>query len=422
MSSQTKLTIYSRSGHIVQSISSQNDIIILPKSVNIESIIAIDSQGQIIPFSYVPEITFDKSLLDRSTGEKTEITVIKQDQAITGKIISFSDSHVVLLSDGQLITVNKYDQIIINIANELTRPHVILQTGFDKVTLSYLISNISWNCVGTILIAQDMLYLRLAANIMNNTETDMTANVTLVSGDIYQSKQNKSYEYAPQIGARAMLAAPMMSETVETSMLEDYVKYEVGDRTLHDINIVELGSESYPFIKLYIHETSSDNKVQFAYRFIASNFVPACDVNVYSVDANMSIDSYLGSSNIKESQKNSDIDIILGTSTLMQCMTLLVVSSDVVVTDEATINKYNLKIQPDRQLHMITEDITTKIFNGGSKTAHLLIKHYVGSKVLLDSQCKAYNERKHGFIEFYFEIEPDKKSEFNCQIITISYT
>jgi len=79
MSSQTKLTIYSRSGHIVQSISSQNDIIILPKSVNIESIIAIDSQGQIIPFSYVPEITFDKSLLDRSTGEKTEITVIKQD-------------------------------------------------------------------------------------------------------------------------------------------------------------------------------------------------------------------------------------------------------------------------------------------------------------------------------------------------------
>lgn len=417
---QNKLTIYSHSGHIIQKVSSST--ITLPKSVNIDSIIAINSEtNAIIPFSYIQETTFIKSLTDRSTGDKIDASVIKNNQMINGKILSLDDNNVVLMTDCQISSIRKYDQIIINIANDLTRPHLIFHHEFKSATLSYLISNISWTCNGTALISDNILYLRLAGTINNNTETDIAAKVTLVSGDVYQSapSRNQSYEYAPR--AMVKMSAPIDSEKTPTSMLEDYTRYDVGNRVVHAIDIAELGTETYPITKIYIHDTSSDDKVQFGYRFEATGFIPACSINVYSINCDMSIDSYLGSNNIKESQKGDTVDVILGGSTVLQCKSLISISNDTVIQDDITAGKYNLVINHDHELHMITEDITTDIYNKGSKNVQLLIKHYVGNKLLVESKCEPYKKREHGFIEWYFEIEAGMKSQFTCQIITIAY-
>jgi hypothetical protein len=236
------------------------------------------------------------------------------------------------------------------------------------------------------------------------------------------------------------MSAPASSEQAETSMLEDYTKYDVGHRIIHEQDIVELGTWSFPFVKLYIHDTNDEDTVKFGYRVIAPGFIPACSVNVYSIDSNKMIDSYLGSDTIKESQKDNEVDIMLGESTMLQCESSLIVN-DMIILDEMTARQYNLPLETfinkteinnekrqrdDRQWHVLVEDLTIKITNHNLKSSMLLIRHFVGDKMIVDTRCMNYSKRKNSYLEWYFQIPETKennprKDNFTCQIVTASY-
>jgi hypothetical protein len=451
----SKLTIYSGSGHIVQKFPQGTKNIILPKSVEIASIVAVDSDGIIIPFSYVPETNMGIALTNRSTGEKVEATVIKEGQTITGKILSLDLENVMLMTGSHITNIRKYDQIIVGITEDLTRPRLMLERDSKSLTLSYLLSSIAWTCVGTALIdnVKNIMYLRLAGNITNNTESDIRANTTLVSGEVYQyrSHQEVFAEAKMYSAPRASSAALMTSRKVQTAILEDYIKYEVGDRLVRNQDIAELGTWSFPVIKLYINQTNDNDIFIFGYRFIAPGYIPSCSLNVYSIDSNKEIDAYLGSNEIKESQKSDEVDIILGESTLLQCKSLVVISNDVIVNDESTMNKFKLptnvfingqseqiygqqqqqivkggKYIDGRRWHVITEDLKVEIKNHNDRPVSLVLKHFVWNKHLVETRCQSYKDRKNGFIEWYFEVPPrtspePRKEKFACQIITASY-
>jgi hypothetical protein len=438
----SKITIYSRSGHIVQKFPQGTKLVTLPKSVEIASIVAIDSDGNIVPFSYMPETTMGIALTDRSSGEKVEASVMKEGQTINGKILSLDADNVILMSGNQITNIREYDRVSVSINEDFTRPRLALEHDSKPLTLSYLLSSISWTCIGTALIDnnKDIMYLRLAGNIINNTESDITANTILVSGEVYQYRGRQevyaeSQSYAAPRAMMAMAPAPMMNKKVQTSILEDYVKYEVGDRIIHNKDIAELGTWSFPVIKLYVHETNDDDKVRFGYRFVAPGFIPSCSLNVYSIDSNKMIDSYLGSNDIDESQKSDEVDIMLGESTMLQCKSLVVVSNDTIIQDEATARKYNIPIETfsktytrrdDREWHLITEDLKVDITNHNIKPSALVLKHYVGNKLLVNVRCQEYRDRKNGYIEWYFQVpsgtntEP-RKEKFICQIMTAGY-
>lgn len=443
----SKLTIYSRSGHIVQKYDGGTRMVTLPKSVEIASIVAVGSDGVIIPFSYVPETNMGIALVDRSTGEKVDATVIKEDKILKGKILSLDSDNVMLMSGGEISNIRKYDQVSVGITDDYTRPRLVIKNDIPKAfTLSYLLSSIAWSCVGTALIDKDnnMMYLRLAGNIVNNTESDITADTVLVSGDVYQYRRTQdanaeSAQYAP----RAMMmarSAPMSGKQVETSMLEDYTKYQVGNRIVRNKDVAELGTASFPVIKLYIHQTNDNDTVRFGYRFTAPGFIPSCSLNVYSIDRDRTVDSYLGSNEIEQSQKNDEIDIILGETTMLQCKSEVIVS-DVIVSDEDTARRYNLPLDTfqqsqqqqvikgfhnDGDWHIITEDLKVVITNHNDTPSALVLKHYIGNKKLVDLRCQSFKDRKNGYIEWYFQIPPKSGSEprkesFTCQIITASY-
>jgi hypothetical protein len=271
------------------------------------------------------------------------------------------------------------------------------------------------------------------------TENDITANTTLVSGNIYQNR-SQNYEAAAFAPRARLMSAPASSEQAETSMLEDYTKYDVGHRIIHEQDIVELGTWSFPFVKLYIHDTNDEDTVKFGYRVIAPGFIPACSVNVYSIDSNKMIDSYLGSDTIKESQKDNEVDIMLGESTMLQCESSLIVN-DMIILDEMTARQYNLPLETfinkteinnekrqrdDRQWHVLVEDLTIKITNHNLKSSMLLIRHFVGDKMIVDTRCMNYSKRKNSYLEWYFQIPETKennprKDNFTCQIVTASY-
>lgn len=440
----SKLTIYSKSGHIVQKYLQQTRAIILPKSVEISTIIAIDHDGKIIPFTYIPETTVEMALTNRFTGEKVNASIIKGDRTINGKVISKDADNITLITNNQITNIRDYDQLTVDIDEDFTRPRLSIENFvFDDIekmkywTLSYLISDISWTCIGTALIDNNnnIMYLRLAGNITNNTECDIDAETTLVSGEIYQNRKKSSRQrtFTPQ----ALMATNDTPTEVYTSMLEDYTKYFIGNKIIHNQDIAELGATSVPIIKFYVHKTSEKNIVKFGYRFIASEHIPSCSINVYSINngqgAYNEIDSYLGSNEINEAQKSDEVDIILGESTMLQCDSNIIVSNDFIVSDEATAQQFNLppdafnknqNNQNNQNWHIITEDLTVKITNHNTKLSSLILKHYVGDKFIVETKCQPYKKRENGFIEWYLQIPPKislEKNAFFCQIVTAAY-
>lgn len=423
----SKLTIYSTSGHMIQRYSQAIKSVLLPNSVDMGSITVIDATGNIIPFSYVPETTLGLSLTNPNTGEKVTAIVIKGEKSFSGKILSLDSQNVTLIHEGQIINIRKYDQVIVNSNDNVTQPRVIFGESSQPVTLSYLLSNISWTCVGTALIDKNNMYLRLAGNIFNNTECIIKAQTTLVSGEVFQSRQNQEVSYSP------MMLKSSSHTKVQTSMLEDYTRYEVGNRIIRTKDVSELGTWDFNITKIYLHNIREED-VKFGYRFITPDYLPSCGINVYSISNDRSIDSYLGSNDIEESQKGDEVNIILGISTVLRCKSSIIVSNDIIVANEQLAQQYNIPLDEYRKSptqdknawHIVTEDIVVDITNNNTEPSLLVVKHYVGNKYLVETRCNAYKKRENGYIEWYFQVPPKSttepfKDKFSCSILTASY-
>lgn len=411
MDTKSKLTIYSESGHLIDklfSIDSKIEIsMILPKSVDPESIVVVNSKGTIIPFEYIPKKNIETFL--------ENVIVTKKSITFNGKIISLDANDVILsIENDNVIKIKDYDTIETESGDNFIYPHLIVNTDSSQITISYLFSDISWSCIGTALIddTDNTMYLRLSGYIDNN-EFDITADVSLVTGEVNQNDNH----------LRKMVPMAMMKSSTTSkkqTSLEDYVKYDIGNRTIHNKSIVEIGVKNLDITKMYVHVTDSD-LVDFGYRFIASEFIPKCKMKVYSIDSNADIDSFLGSTTIKESQKGDTVDIIIGRSTILQCKDKAVTVLDHEMTDDE-IKTHSLDNQ---KWHMITENIEVEIINHSDKPATLILKHFIGEKKILEVSCEKYN-RKREFIEWILQISPMTNNEpyremFNCKIVTITY-
>jgi len=436
---ESKLIIYSKSGHIIQKYRSGIRSITLPKSVDLETIIAIDDNGSIIPFSYISTIDLEQELTNRSTGEHVLAEVTKNDRIIEGQILFLDKTTVKLQNDTEIITIRNYDSVSIKNYNKDFLNNNLIQIIFDRydkpLTLSYLIPDISWRCFGTVFINSETnsLFLRLTASINNNNETDIKTETFLVAGEVYQyQNQNQNSErYAMAMAAQM----PMMkSRNNNSTALEDYVKYNIGERIIRKKNAVEIGFLGSSVIKIYTHQTE-EITVKFGYRFTATEFIPKCSVNVYSMNKEQDLDSYIGSSEIEENQKGEEIDLILGESTLLQCKSLVSIS-DIIIENAETANKYQIPldtfnetyiINDNKKWHLITEDLKVSITNYNKEKTPLILKHYVGNKTLISIKCQAYKKRENGYIEWLFQV-PHRLTEdqplretFSCQIVTSSY-
>lgn len=410
---ESKITIYSESAHIIHKLSSRTQSIVLSKSVDISSIFAMDISGNIIPFVYVPESNF--VLTNQTTGEKNSAAVYKGSSIIEGKLLTLTDDTVTILDERNITSIiNKYDIIEVQSDKDYTRPQIILKSLRD-FTLSYLISNISWKCIGTALMSDKTMFLRLSASITNTTESDLSGETILCSGEIYQKRPQSEYKMI-RASAQMMSVESPTDNVVTTSLLEDYTKYNLGYQVIRNKGVAEIGAWNIPIVKVYIHDTRY-KEVKFGYRFKAPVFIPVSDINVYS-EQNGIIDSYLGYDSIRESQPNEDVNIIIGETTRLMCKTLVIVNDQ--LADDALSKKYNTS----KETHLITEDITVEITNRVLTESFLIIKHYVGNKILMEHKCKQYTKRENGFVEWYFQIAPGgvnnpHREEFKCQISTL---
>ena len=283
--------------------------------------------------------------------------------------------------------------------------------------------------------------LRLAGKIVNNTESDIYADVSLVSGDVYQHRNQHMNQHMNQdtvmYAQMSVKSNSVLRDEVQESMLEDYVRYEVGEQLLTTENVIELDVWDINADKLYIHKTNSTDTVQFGYRVVAPGFIPACSVNVFKQEED-SIGGYLGSSQIDESQEGEDINLMLGTSTKLQCTSQIVVekvqtvddvgvednvkTEDIKTKDIKTENNETTDVYShvsNKRWMYVTTKLTTEITNYNTTDSNLSIKHYRGSDHLI-SVSQQNSKREEGYLEWYFSIPPTQESSqtFICEIVT----
>ena len=408
---EKKLSIYSRSAHIVEFHRRGVDSIVLPSGVNIESLVVLNSEGQVVPFQYIPAADLYQSARRGRTA-----TVYQDNVQIQGTVLNLSSNTATLLTEQGIVHIRDYDRVETESTEDFTRPRLVPQRKDKDVSVSYRLDDLlRWHCTGTAVIEGNKMNLRLAGQIDNGTGREIVADTLLVAGDIAQEE-----EYGQPRAMRAMMASPEQEE-VSSGMLEDFTTYKIGPQAIGAHSTVELGVEAIEVMKLYQHNTRRDI-VNVGYRFKTPKFIPRCTIEIYA-GKDRSISSFLGQSSVKETPRGETVDIVLGESTRLQCQSE-VIRSDYQATKDI-LQRKNIVVG-EREWRAVREDLTTLIANHDDQVAHLIVRHYVGDKLLLDISCQQYQKRKDGYLEWYLAIpagttDGPHKNTFKCSIVTLEF-
>lgn len=406
------ITIYSQTAHVRNVLNVTEPMkLLLPQHAELETITLLAANGRIVPFNYVPAVTRTSgALTNRTTGERVTAIVTKDNQTLEGQVLNVDGDNITLLINGTITTIRRYDQVTYSTNDDNTKPYILVDGSIGEVTLSYLLNNITWTCVGTGLYDDErsVIILRLAATITNNTENNIEGQITVVSGGVRQQRPSTN-EIRP-MAAMAIRAAPYSSEVLLDN-LEDYREYNLGQRVLYNKNVAELGTWEIPVIKIYVHETRSGNQVNYGFRMVASDFLPAATINMYSL-MNNTIGSYLGSDTIVETPKGKEVDVMIGSSTMIQCESTVSSVEREVTQDNELVNSVNTV-----ETHLVTDTITTTVKNNTKVQPWIILKHFIGNKQFISS-TQTVNKIKNGFIEWYVTIPPGQESLWTTVVET----
>lgn len=386
-----EISIYSKSAHIIE----RNKIpkLILPSSTDISSILILDSKNNTIPFVIDKDTYFEAN---------ERVIVTKNGLEYTGSILNIDDRNITIF-DGTIKRIQKYDSVT-NIKS--FDSGLKLQIGSAvHYTISYLVSDISWTCVGTATIDKNKMQLHISANINNDLGNDFQGACKLIAGNV-----NQYIKPRMNMMMKEMSVSAQSSQPAESSALEDYVSYDIGYKNLQKQNMFELVNIPLDCYKIYTHITQS-GVVNYGYTCKPSIFIPKCHISLYEMKDGK-INSFIGSTNIRETQKNNIINMYIGESTLVECKSIVTSMTNI---DEVNIAKYKL---PNKGWQIVFENVSADIRNLTQDPISLKMKHYVGTRTILDNtQCNNYTRTSEGYIEWDFEIKPSTDiQKFSCQL------
>lgn len=366
------LFVYHDCTQVVETYPKQTTKIPLPKSVDIDSLLITDDKGNIIPFRY-------KSQHINPRVQDT-ITVTKNGVNYSGKLISMTDSGVTIYSDNNTIVIRNYDTMTIHNIKTQWSPYIKIEPQDNVITVNYLFSEITWKVVGTGIITDSNINLCISSQITNNTDHNIIAQIYCIAGSISKHR--------PMPHMMRTLAV----EQSLISKIEDYTMYNVGQRKLEQMTVVEMGSNNYPVVKFYEHHTNQPD-IRVGYRFKTSQYIPNMTIYMYTNDHN-----YIGTAEISEYQAREEVDLLLNQSSMVRCETTIQVE------------------EPDKNTKV--EYLELKIINNNTNDIFLVVKHDLGNKKLIQSTCPVAKHRGN-YLEWYFLIHPNTEESaeyFRCTL------
>ncbi len=393
MDNDRHIIIYNDHGHVRIKLQAGEYLLPISTSTDISSICVFNDNLEAIPCRLIDG--------EQSNNRKDNIlaTVMKNGVEYTGIIMNVSDSQVTIKDNFDIYTIRNYDTISTQSMYDSINSSIKVELS-EPATCSYIINNIRWKCVGTVLIDTETkeLYWRLAGIITNDTDLDIEGHVYLLSGDINQSGNM----ILPKARSSTALIANSFNNSDIKGLVEDNVSYDVGTRNIVVTDIAEIGSYVFGSEKIYIYDIHNDT-VKYGYIFESNDYIPACNITIYTTN-NGQIGPHIGSDYISETQAGKEVKIILGSSTKVGGKTIY--STERTKITESEAKSYGVTDIINVEYYIATTKLDMELKNYNETSVMTRIQHYVGYAPILSCDLQPYVRREQEYMEWTVILDP----------------
>jgi len=213
--------------------------------------------------------------------------------------------------EGKVLIISKPKEIITLERVYYTRfPRLILERkpGYpidSSSFFSYLTKKLYWKSYLTGVLRNDMLYINIQCEIINNTDTTLLpSQMTLISGDIHGSE----YSFDD-------------TKTKKDTDAE-IVKYEINAIPIGKGNTqLVIGKMIVPYKKLYIHKLG-DKHANVTIQFIPNEHIPESYMYFYSDEG-----YYIGGGQIKKTKQGNSVEVEISENAINVKSTLSVTNN-----------------------------------------------------------------------------------------------
>lgn len=414
------IVLYNNYGHCVEFYSKNIKDVILPKSINVSSIVVMTNDNKLLNFNYISESTTGDIMYEEN--EQLDIVVYKGSESWTGKALSMDGNNITIVIKNEILTIAKYDKVVILRKEYNIYPKLKILNNNKDFYISYMFENISWIPTGTLLINNDdSVELLLNGIITNQTNKYLKGNLSLHASSINQPNELIRESKMVMMSARS---SNNNDNEDDYENKKDYIRYDLGKQEIKNTAILNLGIWSGNATKIYSHNIKENNKILYGYEFISPSNLPKTSFKIYNMDNNK-ISTYIGSNSINETNEDETITFLVGTTHNVTSKTNYQ-SSYKKIRSADLVSEYNDEFgKEEQEYNVLTELFQTEIENKYDFSIILLIKHYIGSRYLInafieldDNNYDEYELNK-GIITWRFNINPLSIINLSGKIITI---
>ena len=456
----------------------------LPASANNRSIVVTElprnsgsgatEQTPNSPLPLIPSYRLGGDSSGRGTkGQRqrqdSAVEVVKGDERYRGLLLDVGPDSVVILGlasgdagnrQPYIIRIAGYDSIMPTL-NDLPetkkkRSRVqgetlqIFAQGVGPVTLTYLLDGLRWEAHHTIVIDtlstvgqegidNPVVLWRIGGAIQNTTDIPFTATkLRLVAGAVNQphgERRPSSARYASR--QPAMMEVSMGGDNsgqIDEVPVDDYVAYDLPDQPLvlggqstTDVEIHTL--TGFPVRKIYkirlddpTGADSGPQRSRIIYRLRAPEFIPGGSAIVYQYDPEVgTIGSLLGSVAIKESQRDQEVDLNIGQSSLVTAN--VTVNRHITGENDTDNNADQADTdQKEKASKTVVSVLNAKITNRTARHAIVIVSYTVDDRLLSvtgTQQANVYEPVQKGDqLEWVTVVPPHEELEFGATVTT----
>ena len=391
------IDIYDNNTHIIKYYKDGIDNIYIPKYVDITTVLIMNENAELIPYTYNKNVLFGTEEWVEKYGNEVNVIIKKKNETYSGKIVSIDKSSILLNTEQSLVNIRDYDVIIVDkkFSNNLNDDLFVINKNIKNIYVSYIVNNITWKskCIGLLNNNDKTINFKIIGSISNTNDRCFKGKTQLISSKNHKSKNKNLF-----------------------ALSEEYIKYEIGEKTIENTVIEKLVDFTSKAIKIYEHDTKEIDKVKFGYKFPVEYHIPECQIDMYMKENKL---KYMGTYNIKETKNGSNINLIMGLSDMVKCVSTS--TTDEIVGTAEILASYNIQ-STDNNVKISNTDIAVSISNDNTEKSQLIIKHYIGDSKLISLSCQNPNKTENGYLYWYFELLPKKthvkKDVFTFKIIT----
>lgn len=387
-----EIYIYSKIVHRIQTWSNAGWIS-LPKQANLDTLMILgdEIQSQVIKPGYL-------------YPEQDEVVIHKKGLTYNGIILSKQGDEITLIVDDNIVTISNYDSIEGKRPQNL-EPGIIVYNHTGPIVVSYLMTGLNWYPNYNIIIDSDnttILLMEVICSINNTTNTRFeNVDVSVVAGDLNIPVMNIQ---SRALMAQSAVVEPSISSNYEVQPLDEYIKFNLGQLDLDVFTRVPL--EQYfniPTNKIYWNILGSE-EVTFGYRFNAPNFLPQGKAYVYLGKQDQKfVDSFIGYSEIKETQPYEIVDLTIGRTSHVKI--------------ETEIQQNEIIQSEQKKGHIYQVSISSQIKSNLDHSINLILKFNIGDAKIQSITCPYI--RKRGYLEFHiqpYQNQEDIQTTFECKL------